>query len=72
MRTGLRKLWERRKEGKVTQLQAWLEMMTHGEFRTALVITVVVAMAYGLAIPYLHLLWPLWSGAWDYVERRLR
>ena len=54
----------------MTQLQAWWEMMAHGEFRTALVITVVVAIAYGLAIPYF--LWPLWSGAWDYVERLSR
>ena len=49
----------------MTQLQAWWEMMTHGEFLQALLITVAVAIAYGLAIPYL--LWPLWSGIWDYV-----
>lgn len=54
----------------MTQLQAWLEMMTHGEFLRALVITVAVAIAYGLAANFI--LWPAWSGAWDYVERRLR
>ena len=54
----------------MTQLQAWFEMMSHGEFLQALVVTVVVAIAYGFLAYFL--LWPLWSGVWDYVGRRLR
>ena len=48
----------------MAQLQSWLDMMTHGEFLYALLVVVAVAIAYGLAIPYL--LWPLWSGAFDF------
>ena len=54
----------------MTQLQAWWEMMAHGEFLAALAITILVGIAYGLLAQFV--LWPLWSGAWDYVERRLR
>lgn len=54
----------------MAQLQSWLDMMTHGEFLYALLVVVAVAIAYGLAIPYL--LWPFWSATWDYVGRRFR
>lgn len=45
--------------------------MTYGEFLRALIVVVVVAIAYGLATPFLY---QAWSATWDmvgkYVERR--